>query len=49
MQETLRLSPSSQQGGMLHARAAAVLASRYAERLDLVAERLAEHHLAMAR
>jgi predicted ATPase/DNA-binding winged helix-turn-helix (wHTH) protein len=46
--ETLRAAADAEERVELHARAAAALAAEHAGRLDPVAERLAEHHLAMA-
>ena len=48
-QEILRLVPPPPERGALHARAAGALAERHPVRLDPVVERLAEHHLEMAR
>ena len=46
--ETLRAAADAEERVEMHARAAAALAAEHAGRLDPVAERLAEHHLAMA-
>jgi DNA-binding winged helix-turn-helix (wHTH) protein/tetratricopeptide (TPR) repeat protein len=46
--ETLRASAPLELSTELHGRAAAALAAEHAGRLDAVAERLAEHHFAMA-
>ncbi|HVH05949.1 MAG TPA: AAA family ATPase [Myxococcota bacterium] len=48
VQETLRASARTEEQAELHARAAAALAEEHAGRIGAVAERLAEHHFAMA-
>ena len=49
VQEALRRAPPAAERASLHARAVATLTARHPDRLDPVIERLADHHLELAR